>query len=153
MRQQAVMLFFVSNKTKSVGFFILLCLLCLSLSLFCGIFPESVHPPIILPMYMHSSIRMRYISIVFVSSVSVYCLLLCRAQRQNFKISKHFPLSLSLQVEVEIVRLLQRHTLNLVHRFLCGGEDVCASPERKSLLPRYLDAVTDMRMVILARSR
>ncbi|CAN0218529.1 unnamed protein product, partial [Hapterophycus canaliculatus] len=31
--------------------------------------------------------------------------------------------------------------------------DVCASPERKRLLPRYLDAVTDMRMVILARSR
>ncbi|CAM9237029.1 unnamed protein product, partial [Ectocarpus sp. 12 AP-2014] len=57
------------------------------------------------------------------------------------------------ELEVEVVRLLQRHTLNLVHRFLCGGEDVCASPERNRLLPRYLDAVTDMRMVILARSR
>ncbi|CAM9273988.1 unnamed protein product [Ectocarpus sp. 4 AP-2014] len=57
------------------------------------------------------------------------------------------------ELEVEVVRLLQRHTLNLVHRFLCGGEDVCASPERKHLLSRYLDAVTDMRMVILARSR
>ncbi|CAN0356191.1 unnamed protein product, partial [Ectocarpus sp. 8 AP-2014] len=57
------------------------------------------------------------------------------------------------ELEVEVVRLLQRHTLNLVHRFLCGGDDVCASPERKHLLSRYLDAVTDMRMVILARSR
>ncbi|CAM9570341.1 unnamed protein product [Pylaiella littoralis] len=56
-------------------------------------------------------------------------------------------------MEVEIVRLLQNHTLNLIHRFLCNGEDVCASPQRKRLLPRYLDAVTDMRMVILARSR
>lgn len=58
-----------------------------------------------------------------------------------------------VQLEVEVVRLLQRHTLNLIHRFLCGGEDVCASPEKQRLLPRYLDAVTDMRMVILARSR
>ncbi|CAN0085044.1 unnamed protein product, partial [Laminaria digitata] len=57
------------------------------------------------------------------------------------------------EVEMEIVRLLQRHTLNLVHRFLCGGVDVCSSAERRRLLPLYLDAVTDMRMVILARSR
>lgn len=63
------------------------------------------------------------------------------------------PSLVLLQVEVEIVRLLQNHTLNLIHRFLCNGEDVCASPQRKRLLPRYLDAVTDMRMVILARSR
>eukprot|EP00752_Nemacystus_decipiens_P013048 g11543.t1 len=57
------------------------------------------------------------------------------------------------ELELDVVRLLQRHTLNLIHRFLCGGEDVCASPEKQRLLPRYLDAVTDMRMVILARSR
>eukprot|EP00903_Cladosiphon_okamuranus_P014695 g13621.t1 len=57
------------------------------------------------------------------------------------------------ELEVDIVRLLQRHTLNLIHRFLCGGEDVSASLEKQRLLPRYLDAVTDMRMVILARSR
>lgn len=52
-----------------------------------------------------------------------------------------------------MVRLLQRHTLNLIHRFLCGGSDVLSSDARRRLLPRYLDAVTDMRMIILARSR
>ena len=54
---------------------------------------------------------------------------------------------------MEIVYLLQRHTLNLIHRFLCGGDHVASSPERKRLVTRYLNAVTDMRMVILARSR
>ncbi|CAM9590298.1 unnamed protein product, partial [Ascophyllum nodosum] len=57
------------------------------------------------------------------------------------------------EVKVEIVYLLQRHTLNLIHRFLCGGDHVASSPERKRLVTRYLNAVTDMRMVILARSR
>lgn len=60
---------------------------------------------------------------------------------------------LPCQADVEMVRLLQRHTLNLVHRFLCGGEGVNESPYRRRLVPRYLDAVTDLRMVILARSR
>ncbi|CAM9323541.1 unnamed protein product [Phaeothamnion confervicola] len=53
---------------------------------------------------------------------------------------------------VDLVPLLQRHTLNLIHRFLTG-RDVADSAAQTRLLPSYLAAITRIRMVILARSR
>ncbi|KAG5177527.1 cytochrome P450 [Tribonema minus] len=54
--------------------------------------------------------------------------------------------------EVEMVGVLQQHTLAIIHAFLTGSS-YTENKEQAALTPRYLAAVVEIRMVILARAR
>lgn len=68
------------------------------------------------------------------------------------QICQHLMREQELESEVEMVGLLQRHTLAIIHEFITGTKLSRSIPQQK-LTTEYIAAVTEIRMILLARAR
>ena len=82
-------------------------------------------------------------------------------QKNNSQFHDSFDSKVS-RVEVNIVPILQKSTIKIIYRYLTNDDvdnlgqskcDTSHASERRNILQTYLNAVTHIRMIILAQSR